>query len=327
MSTEDTVNSIITSNRDAANELVEEAIAHAEAAQTAASTSITALPDVPNATRPDVEIPPFNPVVDLSAEFTQAFDDALGAFGPDFQSQFTSFIATYYPDFNNCLTHVEEWICDTIQNGGTGIPAAVEDAIWQRSRDRETLEANRQKQELTRGWAGRGFTLPPGLLVAGHLAIDQDLANKVSTHARDVAIKNVEIEIENIRFAVDQGARLRLGIMSAALDYMRAFMQPWELAIRKAEALVDAKTRLWQSSAAYYNALISAAELQLRYEQLEIDRGLGLGKLSVEGTIGIVNARVNAAISAAQALASAAASALGSNVSLGQLAHQVIEEA
>jgi hypothetical protein len=327
MSTESTVQDIITQSRAAASELVDEAIGFAEQAQTAASTSITGLPEVPSPREPSVDIPPFQPNQDLSADFTQAFDDALAEFGPDFQSEFTSFLNTYYPDFNDCLQHVEEWICDTIQNGGTGMPAAVEDAIWQRSRDREALEANRQKRELTRAWAGRGFSLPPGVLVEGLMTVDQDLANKVSTHSRDVAIKQAEIEIENIRFAVQQGVQLRLGVMSAALDYMRAFMQPWQMAIDKAAALVDAKSRLWQSSAAYYNALIAAEELQLKYDQISVERGLGLGKLSVEQTIAIVEARVNAAIASAEALGSAASAALSAQVSLGQLAYQEISEA
>lgn len=328
MSTETTVQDIINAGRAAASELVDEAVAFADQAQTAASTSITGLPDVPYPTEPDIDIPPFiNPDQDLSADFTNTFDNAIADWTPEFRSEFTSFLDTYYPDFNDCLGSVEEWICNTIENGGTGMSAAVEDAIWQRSRSREALELNRQKQELTKNWAGRGFTLPPGVLIEGLMTLDQDLANKVSTHSRDVAIKQAEIEIENVRFAVQQGAQLRIAVMQAAVSYINAYMQPWKLAIEKASALVDSKTRLWQSSAAYYNALIAAEELHLKYDQLNMERGIELGKLSVEQTIAIVRARVDAAIASADTLGSAASAALSAQVSLGQLAYQQISEA
>ena len=327
MSAEATVNALIAAGLANASKATDKAIGFADAAQTAASTVITELPIIPSPTRPDIDIPPFtNPDQDLSGDFTKAYNDANAEFGPEFATKFTGFLSTYYPSFNSCLTIVETWICNTIQYGGTGMNADVENAIWNRSRERESIEAFRQKSELNKMWAGRGFSFPPGVLVAQSAMIDQDLANKVSTHSRDVAIKQAEIEIDNVKFAVQQGAQLRISIMATALDYMRAFMLPWQLAIEKAKALVEAKRLLWQSSAAYYQALIAAASLELEYDKVRIDRSMDLAKLSVEQIVSLVQERVRAAISAAEAMGEIAASATGSQVSLGQIAHQTIED-
>lgn len=326
MSAEDTVNNLITQGQAAADRALDKAVGYADAAQTAASTVITALPEIPSPQEPDIEIPPFsNPNQDLSADFTDAYDTAFGEFGPDFATAFAAFLTTHYPSFAS-LAAVETWIVDTIEDGGTGMNADIENAIWARARERELVEASRQRAEINRAWAARGFSLPPGMLVAQEAMIDQDVANKTSTHSRDVAIKQAEIEIENVRFAVQQGAQLRVAVMNSALDYMRAFMRPWELAIEKAKALVESKRLLWQSSAAYYDALIRAEALHLQYDELRIRRGVEGGRLAVEQITSLVRERVNAAMSAAEAMGNAAAAAMGSNVSLGQIAHQTIED-
>jgi len=326
MSAEDTVNAIIERASTDADRALDKAIAYTDAAQTAAATVITSLPEIPAPTRPDVDIPPFsNPDEDLSADFNSAYDNAVGEFGPDFATAFAAFLTTHYPSFSG-LAAVETWLIDVIENGGTGMNEAVENAIWQRARERESLEASRQKATVTNSWAARGFSFPPGMLAAQIATIDQDVANKVSTHSRDVAIEQAKIEIETVRFAIQQGAALRKSLMDAALDYMRAHMRPWELAIEKAKALVDSKRQLWQSSAAYYNALIDAERLQLQYDELRMTRGIEAGKLYVNQIVSMVEQRVQAAISAADALGSAASAALGSQVSLGQIAHQTIED-
>ena len=64
-----------------------------------------------------------------------------------FAGIFNGFLNDYFPPLGFCLSSVETWICNTINNGGTGIPAAVEAQIWQRGRDKEALEAARLEDE------------------------------------------------------------------------------------------------------------------------------------------------------------------------------------
>jgi hypothetical protein len=327
VSAEEQVNAIIADARSNANEALDKTIAYADAAQTAAGSVLTGLPGIHTPSEPEVTIPPFNPNVDLAGEFEQAFENALAEFGPDFTAEASRFLNQYFPDFAGCLqSSVDDWICNTITNGGTGIPAAVESQIWARSREKEILETVRAKDALSAQWASRGFSMPSGVMSQQLMMLDQDAVSKNSTHNRDVAIKQIEVEIENIRFAVSEGIKLRLSIVSAMVDYMRAFMQPWELAIQKAAALVDAKSRLWQSSATYYNALIAAAELQLKYDQLMIDRGLGANKLTVDQVIGTVSNRVNAAVAAMDAMANTAAAALNSQISLAKVGNETTNQ-
>jgi hypothetical protein len=324
---EATVQSLISDARSNADEAAEKAIAYAEAGQRAAQSVLTGLPPIDFPRRPNVTVPDFSPNVDLGGEFTTTFDNALSEFGPDFRVEALNFLDTYFPNFAACLqSSIDDWICDTITEGGTGIPAAVENQIWERSRAKEVLDGQRVKNDLTTQWAARGWSMPTGVLTSQLMQVDQEVQSKISTHARDVAIKQIDVEIENIRFAVQNGIQLRLGIVAALVEYMRAYMTPWQMAIDKAAALVDAKSRLWQSSAAYYNALIAAAELQLKYDSLLIERGLGANKLSVDQVIGTVTNRVNAAMAAAEAMGTMAAAALSSQVSLAKVGNETVTE-
>jgi hypothetical protein len=325
VSAEETVNTIISNALANTDQALEKAIAYSDAAQTAASTVLVGLPPIHTPSRVDVDVPEFDPNVDLAGEFNAAFNNAVSDFEPDFAAEVQRFLDQWFPSFAGCLqTSVDNWICNMITAPSSGITTAVENQMWERSRARELLENTRAKNELAAQWSSRGWSMPAGMMAQQTMMLDQVAGSQISTHSRDTAIKMAEIAVENVRFAVQQGAQLRLGIMGALVDYLRAFMTPWELAIQKASAVVDAKSRLWQSSTAYYSALIAAEELQLKYDQLMIDRGLGANKLTVDQVIGTVSNRVNAAVAAAEAMANTASAALSAQVSLAKVGSETI---
>ncbi len=325
MSAEVTVDGIIANARTTANTARDKAITYSDQAQTAA-VNVLALGTVPNPTLPLVTVPPFvNPDEDLGNEYKLEIAAVFADLDPKLTDDINDFLDDWFPDFAACLkTTLDTWICDTVQNGATGIPAAVENAIWQRSRERELQDAYRQESEATAEFASRGFSLPAGVLNAQIQRIRQDAANKASTHSRDVAIKQAEIQIETIKFAVEQGIRLRLGIVTALIDFMRAKLGLYSLIKERAVSLVEAKRSLWQGAAAYYQALIGAAELQLKYDDIRIDSVLRNNQIVAEFSAANTQSRVQAAIAAAEAMGDIAGAALGSQNTLAELSHNTI---
>ena len=92
--------------------------------------------------------------------------------------------------------------------GGTGLPPAVENAIFARSRDRAALETDRAVSDAFADWAARGFDMPPGMLVK-QVAVARELGQMRAAEAnRDITIEAAKWEIENLRFAVTQGIAL-----------------------------------------------------------------------------------------------------------------------
>lgn len=325
MSAESQVDNIIAAAKAASTKAQDKAVTYSDQAQTAA-VNILNLGIVPNPTLPAVVVPPFvNPNEDLGNEYKLEIAAAFADLDPKLTDDINDFLNTWFPDFAGCLkTQLDTWICNTVQNGATGIPTAVENAIWQRSRERELQDAFRQESEAVTEFASRGFSLPAGVLNAQIQRIRQDAANKASTHSRDVAIKQAEIQIETIKFAVEQGIRLRLGIVTALIDFMRAKLGLYSLIKERAVSLVEAKRSLWQGAAAYYNALIGAAELQLKYDDIRIDAVLRNNQIVAEFSTANTQSRVQAAVAAAEAMGDIAAAALGAQNTLAEVAHNTI---
>ncbi len=98
--------------------------------------------------------------------------------------------------------------------GGTGLAPAVEQAIWDRSRDRETQLALAREQEALRGAEALGFPLPSGVLAAQLQDARREYHDKLSGLSRDIAIKQAEMEQANLQ----QATTLALQLESTLLD-------------------------------------------------------------------------------------------------------------
>ena len=98
--------------------------------------------------------------------------------------------------------------------GGSGRAPAVEQAIWDRSRDRETQIALAREQEVLRGAEALGFPLPSGVLAAQLQDARREYHDKISGLSRDIAIKQAEMEQANLQ----QATALALQLETTLLD-------------------------------------------------------------------------------------------------------------
>lgn len=290
-------------------DLTDSAVATAQTAMSAAAGRIFA-PAGFVATAPALrqEPPVFTPNTELSVDFVRAYQEAFADFNPIVLESVVDYIARFFP--GALATACDDWIQDAITNGGTGIPAAIETAIWDRARGREIIEARRLEQEAASQFAARGFVMPPGALAARLLEVQQDATNKSATLSRDRAIKSVELEIENIRFAIEQGLKVRLQVIAGVGDYIRAWLKPAEEAVDYAAALVNAKEKLWNEASNYYKALIAEAEMKLRAQEITATSRDRMVSLDVQSFSEFVRGQTNAALSVAQVIGQAAAGAL-----------------
>jgi hypothetical protein len=326
MTAETTVETIIGNAIAVSNSAAQAATTFANAAQSAAG-GFSSAGSVPNISRPELVIPEFDPTTDFTGDFLTSYNDAIADWDPDFTRQVTSFINKYCPNLIGCLkTSVDSWICAVIQGDrsvvtATGMQQGVEDAIWERGRAREAMEYRQSVDEAVAGYAARGWTVPGGVLIDAVQRAGQAYSAKVSTHSRDVMIKVADVEIENIRFAVGEGVKVRLGMLSALFSYLGTWFKLREMAIDKARALLDAKIRLRESIAAYYHAIIGAAGLMLKYDEIRTEAHIRISDIDMRGFAAHLEARVNAAISAAEAMGKIAAAALSAQNTIAEVSH------
>jgi hypothetical protein len=253
--------------------------------------------------------PVFTPDADLSTLFTGSYATAFADFDPKVLEAVVDFMARFFPAA--VATAVDDWIQNTIVNG-YGLPIDVENAIWERARSREVMEATRMEQEAYNTFAARGFLLPPGALAMQVQQVQQDAANKSRTLSRERAVEMAKLNIESVKFAVEQGSRVRIAVIQSVGDYIRAWLAPADIAVRYATGVVDAKNRLWSAAADYYRAMITEAELNVRVQNIkQISRDQMVG-YDVQSFDHFVDAQVRGALGVAQVLGQAAAGALNS---------------
>lgn len=147
--------------------------------------------------------------------------------------------------------------------GGTGLPPAVEDALFSRARERLDAETNKAVQEAHETWAGRGFSMPPGMLAKAVSVAQQEGRLKKAELNRDILVEAAKWEIENIRFAVQQGMALEQLTMNL---FENTAKRLFEVARFQAESQIkvfDAQVSLFNAQNAAFNTLAQVYKTKL----------------------------------------------------------------
>lgn len=191
----------------------------------------------------------------------------------------------------------------TMLAGGTGLPPAIEQAIWDRGRAREDVVAKKATQEAYEEFASRGFALPTGPLAGRVAEVWQKNREAASTFSRDVAIKQAELEVENLRFSVETGMKLEGQLMTYAGQYAQRALEAAKTGVEVAINLFNAKVALYnsrlqayQTEAQVYGELIKAESLILEQYRTEIEAQKLIGDINMQ-SIQIYKTRIDALMS------------------------------
>jgi len=155
--------------------------------------------------------------------------------------------------------------------GGTGLPAAVEQALFTRAYDRQEQINYREEQRIRADWASRGWQLPPGAMGKQIQAVREQGMLQTSETAREILIKAAEWEIENLRQAVSQG----MAFEKLLIDHFHQIAnRAFEVAKTRVEADVarlNAEIAAHNLSVTYYEAQVKAATLPLEVAKIQVD--------------------------------------------------------
>ena len=171
--------------------------------------------------------------------------------------------------------------------GGTGLPPAVEDALFARARERDSAETQRAVQEAVDTWAARNFTMPPGMLAKQVNVVREQGRMKAAELNRDVMVEAAKWEIENIRFAVQQGMALEQLTMNL---YDNTCKRLFEVAKFQAEAqinvfnaqvsLFNAQNAAFQTLAQVFRTRLDGALAKLTAYKAAVDAQVALGQIN-----------------------------------------------
>ena len=187
--------------------------------------------------------------------------------------------------------------------GGTGLPPAVEDALFSRARERDSAETARAVQEAVDTWAARGFSMPPGMLAKQVNVAREQGRLKAAELNRDVMVEAAKWEIENIRFAVQQGMALEQ-VLSNIFENMAKRM--FEAAKFQAEAqinvfnaqisLFNAQSASFKTLADVYRTKLDGALGKLTAYKTAVEAQQAVGQVNQQ-TVEVYKAQVSAVLS------------------------------
>jgi hypothetical protein len=254
-------------------------------------------------------VEPEIPTVEDSTYNYQAERDALIAL---LSNQLAEFFATYYPLASDAFDEATNWLVNTITNGGTGIPAALEDQIIQRERDRIIREGQRVSASITSGYAARGFSLVQGPMIYDLNQATFEQAGRIGIATTTVAVKQIEIAIETIKFAIKTTIDSRMAAMQAATDYIRALSVAPDAASKIAALNTDIKAKMMSAAADWYRARQNRDQLILESKLAELNAGIDIYKHRRENATQNSQIDVQALAAAADVFAKTAQAALAS---------------
>lgn len=154
------------------------------------------------------------------------------------------------PEYQSSLLSSLKGILEKRLLGGTGLPEAAEQAIWDRARDRETRTALANEAEIQRQAEAFGFQLPSGVMAAQLRDAQKNYYDKVSELSRDIAIRQAELEQTNMQQTVANIMQLE----STLIDYSNKLEQ---LAFQAAKALADNAVQIQNQAVEGFKGLLS----------------------------------------------------------------------
>jgi hypothetical protein len=176
-------------------------------------------------------------------------------------------------------------VMDGVQNGGTGLSPAVEQAIFDRALARTEATNEKMYNEALNFFAARGHTLPPGALSGRILEASREVAKNEVETSDQIMIEQARLAQQNTHFIQDLALKLEEQSKSFFLNNQRL---QFEAAKAVAEIAVEvfkmkvAKLQLYleeyKTRAIVYQTRIQAAMMQIEIFKAQVEAA----KLSVE---------------------------------------------
>lgn len=207
---------------------------------------------------------------DLAGKMDAAYDRMNPRMVAVMDAQVDAFIAKHNPRFAEQMSALEGKLAGYLQ-GGTALSPAVEAALASRAHDRNNAEFRRVQDTAWGDAASRGHTLPDGALAAAVRMARQGAADNNARTSAEIAIKQAELEQQNIQFAITTSMGLRQTILSAAMNYHQSLItingQSLEYAKTTAQLLVESyniAVRAYEAALEGFRAEVQLFETRLR---------------------------------------------------------------
>ncbi len=196
-----------------------------------------------------VPFPTLRPIVIPPVPVINVDDIKFSAIAPIFEGQvpdidqFNFVPGTYTPTYQ---TQIQDAVTRMF-NGGTGLPADVEDAMFERARERDVELGEREVDQVTNEWAAKGHRYPAGPLSRRVDRARKDASYKVSQVNREQFVEHWRFQLEQLRTALTTA-------LGAEDLLLRQFIESEQLRFQAAKFQVDTAIGIFNAFVAKYQA-------------------------------------------------------------------------
>lgn len=155
--------------------------------------------------------------------------------------------------------------------GGSGIPAAVENAMVERAMAREDVIAEREINSVATEFSDRGFTTVSGPQAARADAIRDELSIKKLGLNRELVIEFAKFEIENIRFAIQQGIAAENVLVNIHLNAAQRLFEVARYQVESQINIYNAQVAVFNARMTAYKTEADVFDIKVRAELAEIE--------------------------------------------------------
>lgn len=173
-------------------------------------------------------------------------------------------------------------------DGGTGLPANIAQALRDRAFSALDVQEVRAIQQATEEYSSRGFAEPSGILNRRVAEVRQNNQNQRNALSRDIAIRDQDVAIENLRFAVTQAIALESAQFQNHNEFARIALDAAQVTQNLRMRIFDARVSLVQLQLSAYqtDAQVWREQLQGELAKLEVYRA-ELAALQVKGELNV----------------------------------------
>jgi hypothetical protein len=168
------------------------------------------------------------------------------------------------------LQSLQARLLDTLTRGGTGLAPDVEQAIWDRGREREArsqadaIEALDKMETL-------GYSLPPGIWLDARVKITTEGQYTFAGLSREVMIKQAELEQENVKQALTVAVQLEGQLMTYTNSVEQRLFESCKYATEAGIAIYNGKVQAYTAFVDAYKTKVAIYEAQIRGELARVD--------------------------------------------------------
>jgi hypothetical protein len=225
------------------------------------------------------------PAIEPPLKFSDLFPDADGTAEEveRLDDEVNGWLKEYFPSITDSLKDVpDEWLSNIISGDNPfGLHESVFEAVWHNSRDREERGLRSERASLAAEYSARGFSIPPGAMVAALDKASQRASEAVQEVNRTETIRNEEVKLQLLQFAVQEASRYKMAIMSSLAEFYRVWVTIPDKDIERVRVRAQAYSSLYSALSTYYNVEISFEELRLRAETGDVDAQLATDRNKV----------------------------------------------